>query len=408
MTMNPLRAVFQRFSLGVLLVISGVLGCTDLPPESPAKAGGAEHANVGWQAPPDPVSHPRYAKRFRVLRDGEAVLLEVIRPWQGAQSSYRYCLLPHGTPVPEKYRSASIVRVPVTRVVSMSTTYLPALEMLDAVDVLAGVSRRADISSPAIQQRIKENRLVEVGPVTNVNVEVLLDLAPDLVWTYGVTDGDLAHFRHLAQAGTPVVVTADYMEEEPLGRAEWLRFFALFLGKEAEADTLFRGIEQRYLQLSEKARNAPNKPTVMLESSYQGTWYVPGGRSYVARFLADAGADYLWKDDRTQGSLRLNLETVLEHASHADYWLNTGRWKSVDDALAEDPRYWSFQPLQNGNTYNHNAKENELLANDFFESGPARPDLVLADMVKIFHPHLVPDHQFIWYHRLAPPSKEPK
>jgi iron complex transport system substrate-binding protein len=396
-------ARITRLRYGTLLPFLLVLGCGQGAPSSAEVSTAAGQKTIPAESP----DNPRYAQRFRVQRRGKIALLEVIQPWQNAGASFRYCLIPHGQPVPEQYRDRTIIRVPARRLVAMSTTYLPAVEMLGGVDNLAGVSRFADVSSDAIQRRIEQGRMVEVGPADNVNVEVMLDLHPDLVWTYGVSEGDLANYAPLAKLDIPVVVTADYMEETPLGRAEWIKFFALFLDKEEEANKIFEGIETRYRALRAKARAATNKPKVMLESSYQGTWYVPGGRSYVAQFLADAGADYLWSADETRGSLRLDLERVLEHASQADFWLNTGRWKSVDDALAEDPRYWSFAPLRNGNIYNHNAKENASLANDFFESGPAHPDVVLADMIKIFHPELVPDHELVWYRKLSGPVTQP-
>ncbi|MFO0946468.1 MAG: ABC transporter substrate-binding protein [Planctomycetota bacterium] len=380
---------------------------------------GGKEAAEPVTAPTEPVTAPTeprspvvpmplgHARRFEIHDHDGIVTVDVKRPWQGSNSNFRYVLVPHGKPIPDGVDPRTVVRIPVQRIVSMSTSFLPSLEMLHALDRLVGVSRIPDISSPTVLERIKSANLAEVGPVTNVNREAILELAPDAVFTFGVNAGDLAGFEPIIKSGIPVVLAADYMEETPLGRAEWIKFFALFVGKWNEANALYQDIESRYTSLVALAQKAGRRPTVMLESSYQGTWFVPGGRSYVAQFLRDAGANYLWADDQTQGSLRLGFEAVLERGHGADFWLNTGTWRSVADAVAQDPRYLNFRPLAEGRTYNHNARTNSFGGNDFFETGPARPDLVLADLIKIFHPELMKEHTLFWYRQLDPRIEKP-
>lgn len=385
----------------LLAVICSVLldGC-----ERKRDASNDAKAPIWETITPTPLRH---ARRFVIRQNRDFVAVEIRGPWQGSPAVFRYVLLPRDQPIPEGIDERNVVRVPVERIVCTSTTFLPALDMLQALDRLAGVSRVQDICSPTVLERIQSGHVQDVGPVTNVNREVLLELAPDVVFTFGVNEGDLTGFDPVIKAGIPVVVAADYMEETPLGRAEWIKFFALFVGKQSEADVIYQEIESRYQSLVALAKTADHRPTVMLESSYQGTWFIPGGRSYVARFLRDAGANYPWSDDQTQGSLRLGFEAVLEKSHDADFWLNTGTWRSVRDAVDQDPRYLHFRPLAEGRTYNHNARTNAHGGNDFFETGPSRPDLVLADLIKIFHPELLPDHVLVWYRRLDPRDSQP-
>lgn len=388
-----------------LLLVSLAPGCAERP-SPPTSDAPSLVAGLPAEALVPPFI--RHAKRFTAHPDRGSLLVEVNGAWQGSTAGFRYRLVPRADF--ERWRAdggalggsedTTLVPVPSRRVVALSTTYLPALEMLGAIDRLIGVSRAGDVSNPTVRARLAAGELFEAGPVTSVDREKILEAGPDLIWTFAVGDGDLAAYEPLRRAGLPIVVTGDYMEDSPLGRAEWIKFFALFLGKETVAESVFAGIETRYAELCRLAQSATTRPTVMLESSFQGTWYVPGGRSYVARFLKDANARYLWSDDPTEGSLRLGLEAVLERAHDADYWLNTGGWRSLADAVAEDPRHARFRPVPLGTVYNHDARLSPDGGNDFFETGPARPDLVLADLIQILHPELALEHSLVWYRRL--------
>jgi iron complex transport system substrate-binding protein len=217
-----------------------------------------------------------------------------------------------------------------------------------------------------------------------------------MTFAYGSPDYD--NHPKLLEAGVPTAVTAGYMETSPLGRAEWLKFTALFFNQEAAADQIFSGMAQEYEALAQLVADAPNRPTVFTGINRGDAWRVSGGDSYFAGFLADAGADYLWAGDESTGSIPLDFEAVYEHAAEADYWLpNTGRWTTLADVSAEDPRYTEFSAYQVGNIYNNNGRVNEFGGNDYWETGIANPDQVLADLIAIFHPELLPDHELVFF-----------
>lgn len=175
----------------------------------------------------------------------------------------------------------------------------------------------------------------------------------------------------------------------------------MFFNLEAEGETLFDDIAAQYNELTAMTADLEERPTVFTNTPYDGTWYMPGGNSFVAKLLADAGADYLWSDDESTGSLYLDFETVFERAADADFWVNAGGfWFSLDDALAEDERFEQFAAFQNGNVWSNNLALNEFGGNDYWEGGVANPQLVLADLIAIFHPDLLPDHQFVYYQQL--------
>lgn len=241
-----------------------------------------------------------------------------------------------------------------------------------------------------------------MGDSTSVSVERLVELNPDLVTTYGVGNPDIDNYPKMLEVGLKVAINAEYIESSPLGRAEWLKFTALFFNREAKAEEVFGEIAQEYKAIATQAKSVKKRPTVFVGFNFKGTWYMPGGNSYVAKYLADAGADYLWKDDLSSGSLPLSFEQVYERAANADYWLNFSQsWKNLKDLLAEDNRYADFKAVKNGNLYNNNARLNAGDGNDYWESGISNPNVVLSDLIKIIQPEILPNHKLKYYRKLS-------
>ncbi len=339
-----------------------------------------------------------HASGFTVDYHNNYKIVTVTNPWQGAQESFRYVLVQCGTPAPEGIDGA-LVEVPVANIVAMSTTYLPALENLGLLDRLIGIDSYLWTTNEAVQARIAAGEVAEVGGGAAVNVELLLDVDPALVMVYGSGISDYDTHPVLLEAGIPVALNGDFVEQDPLGRTEWMKFIALFFNREADATAQFDAIAMAYQQVAALTAERSERPTVLLGSVYNGTWYVAGGDSYVAKLLADAGAAYLWADNKTVGSLPLDFESVYEVAAEVDFWLNPDNvfWFSVDDVLASDPRYGGFAALENGRLFNNNAMMNENGGNAFYELGTAHPEIVLKDLIKILHPDLLPDHELMFF-----------
>jgi len=196
------------------------------------------------------------------------------------------------------------------------------------------------------------------------------------------------------------VINSDYLEQDPLGRAEWGKFIAAFFEKEAEADRLFDEMVARYQQAKALTSNLPTRVTVFTNTAYEGTWYMPGGESYIAILLADAGADYLFKDIEGSGAQPLDFEVVLERAKDADYWINVGALSELSALAAMDARYADFRAFQEGKVYTYSKRMNASGAVDYFESGAAAPDVILMDLIKAFYPDLLPEHEFFYYQAL--------
>lgn len=327
-------------------------------------------------------------------------VVTVLTPFSGAEEPVQYVLVQCGTPVPEGFDNATTVEVPINSFVAMSTIYLPALEILGELDSLVGVDSSLFTTNETVLGMVEAGTVTEIGGGADVNVETAVDLDPDLIMTYASGFADFDAHPKLQEAGLSVALNAELLETSPLGRAEWIDFIALFYNKEATAEAWFAEMSSDYEALTAMTADITERPTVFSSTPFDGTWYMPGGNSYVAQLLADAGADYLWADDESTGTLFLDFETVFDQAAEADYWVNLGSFGSLADLAAADERYAEFAAFENGRVFNYDVRTNENGGNDYFESGVVFPNVVLADLIKIFHPELLPDHEFVYYRPL--------
>ena len=341
------------------------------------------------------------AKGFTVEYHKHYKTITVSRPWRDAKVQFKYALVQCGTPTPEGFQADQVVQVPVRSVVALSTTHLVQLEKLGVIDRLVAVNDFKNITTIAVLDKIKRNQIVDVGNNSAPNIEKILSLSPDLITSYGTGNPQVDSYGKLLEAGLKVGIVSEYMESTPLGRAEWIKFLALFFNREAVAEQEFSQVASRYRSIVAKAKSARTRPTVFAGFSSKGTWYVPGGDSYVAKLLADAGSAYVWADDRTSGSLNLNFEQVYDRARQAEYWVNGSQnWKTRSDVTQDDARYAGFLAVKTGNLYSPTARMGPEGGNEYWASGTANPDVVLEDLVKMFHPELMSDRKFYYYQQL--------
>ena len=367
------------FALGSL-----VLGCR--APSGPARPSLEAISNA-------------HATGFRLLRGSGFTLAEVTRPWPGATDTLRYLLVPRGAVVPAGYGGVPVVRTPVRRVVALSTTHLAMLDKLGQSQAVVGVASADLVFTPAVRARLASGAALPVGEGDALALETVAALDPDLVLMSSL-GGQSGTSAVLESAGIPVVLDGDWAEPTPLGRAEWLRFVAAFFEADARADALVDAIAQRYRALAQQAAAVPTRPDVFVGSAFQGVWHAPGGGSYMAALLADAGAQYLWAETNETGSLALDTEAVLARAQEAAVWLHPGIAPTLDALAAQDSRFRLFSAFQRGAVYNYSGRVSPGGGYDFFETGVVEPDVVLADLIRILHPDVLPAHELVYYRRV--------
>ena len=341
----------------------------------------------------------RYAKGFNVSAVGTSRLVEVTYPYKGATSGYKYLLVKKGTAVPKHDADVKVILTPVERIVCTSTTHIPLLDYLNISDKLVGFPTTDYISSEKTRKLIDAGKVEELGAEKGMNIEKLAVLKPEIVMAYTMT-ADFGQLKKVEELGIPVIVNAEYLEEHPLGRAEWIRFMALFFDKEKEADAVFKMIESNYLDTKKLVSTVTKKPTVLSGVVYNDAWFMPGGMNYAAKLINDAGANYLWSSDSTKGFLQLSFEAVFQKAHAADLWIGVASFTSLKEMKNADERYTKFNPYQIRQVYTFNARKGPKGGSEFLELGYLRPDIILKDLVKIAHPELLPDYTLYFHKRL--------
>ena len=345
----------------------------------------------------------QYAEGFRVDYFEGYKVATVLAPGTGARDTLRYVLVPNGVKSPDGYEGAPRIRIPVRSLITTSTTHLPHIEKLNEIQSLVAVDNVRFVNSDAVRQRFEAGKISEVGRGRSIDLERVLVLRPDVVMIDAPSQDNAAH--SLQQAGIAAVVIAAYTEPTLLGRVEWLKFVGAFFNKEDLAAAQFDSIAARYEALETLTGNLipDRKPGVFVGSLWRGTWFMSGGKSYPAQLLEDAGANYLWGDNESRRSSSLDFETVYEKAHNADFWITMrNEWRSIDNVVAEDERYGQFKAVRTGNVFNANARLNAHGGNDYWETGLIEPDVLLADVIKILHPDLLPDHRLKYYRKLDP------
>jgi iron complex transport system substrate-binding protein len=294
------------------------------------------------------------------------------------------------------------VSVPIASLYADSTTHLSLLADLQRLDVLTGVATMKYLTGGEILKRAASGRVREFAPVSVVDTELVVSQRPGLFMTGGGADAALAVVR---EAGIPVAVNDEWLEPTALARAEWVKYLSLFLNEERAAQRVYGEVASRYrsLRASAMAVAEAKKPTVMTGRGTRGDFVIAGGRSYVAALIADAGGRYVWADNTAEGSVTIDLETQLRRAASADIWINGGGWPSLAAMVSDEPRYAAFKAYRTGQVWVYERRLTPAGANDYWSRAVSRPDLLLADLVRIFHPTLVPEHELQWY--IAVPAR---
>lgn len=342
----------------------------------------------------------KYAKGFSVEDFGTYKILEIKNPWPKAEKSYRYVLLNEDYDVDfrnaQKNQFDGIFEVPIKKIVVTSTTHIPALELLNAEEALIGFPGIDYISSEKTRHRIENKFIRELGKNEGINTEVLLELKPNLVVGFGV-DGKNRTFETIKKSGIPVIFNGDWVEESPLAKAEWIKFFGILFNKEKQADSIFNSIENNYLEAKKLAENAQRQPTVLSGAMHNDIWFLPNGNSTEAQLFKDANAHYLWSDSKGTGSLSLNFETVFTKAKDADIWLSPSNYQNKEALKNGNPHHAMFKAFQNNTIYSSISTAGTSGGILYFELGTTRPDWVLKDLIKIFHPELLENHDLYFF-----------
>jgi iron complex transport system substrate-binding protein len=340
----------------------------------------------------------KYAHGFSIKQASGFYVIEILKPYKGAEDTIRYVFYEKQTEKPA-IEADAYVQVPIETIVTTSTTHIPLLDYLQETDKLIGFPTLDYISSELMRERIDSGLVRELGVNEALNLEALIELGPDAVMAYSL-HGDLGQFAMIREAGIPVIINAEYLEGHPLGRAEWIKLAGLLFSKQKQADSVFNYIERQYLETKHLLLEDESAPSALSGIVYGDSWYLPGGKNYASTLLRDAGFKFFWEEDTTSAFLPVSFEVVFDRAQGAEFWIGVASFRTLDEIKAADNRYTRFSAYNKQQVFSYNKRIGAKGGSEFLELGYLRPDIILKDLVKIGHPDLLPEHDLFFHFKL--------
>ncbi len=357
---------------------------------------------VAENGPEGDTVEMRYAENICIVRYDGYTKVVLDNPWKKGTVLHTYYLVDKETsPTPSlggeirEGADVSIIRVPLTHSAVYSGVHGSIIDELGAAEQICAVCEIEYFTNEHILQAYREGKIANLGNSLAPNIEMLVDIHPDAILLSPFENS--GGYGLIETTDIPIVECADYMETSPLGRAEWMKFYGMLYGKAEEADSLFNEVETAYNELKEMVKEKrSNDPRVICDLITGSTWYVPGGNSTSGQLIADAGGDYIFRTRSGSGSLALAPETVFEESQDADVWFmkytnNTGDM-TYEELAHESSLYAQMKAFKERHIYGCN-----LSYVHFYNDLPFHPERHLKDMIRMFHPDLLPDHQLKYY-----------
>ncbi|MHC1781120.1 MAG: ABC transporter substrate-binding protein [Bacteroidales bacterium] len=325
-----------------------------------------------------------YAHFFNIEQKADnSIILKINENWNGENRLSSYKLIKRDDNAETKL-DLNEISVPLKRVVCMSTSHISYINALGKGNTIVAISGGQYVSDTTISESVKKGDIVDIGFESSINYELLLSLAPDVLFTYGISGENNTYIDKIRALGIKVIVLGDYMEEHPLGKLEYLKLFGKLYGEDQLADSLYSRISGSYLSLRDSVARINYRPKVLVNAPWKDIWYIPGEKSYMNYLIKDAGGEILLcKEGRSNPH---NVEEVFIEASKADIWLNPNFYTSLNDLSSSNPLFSKLAILSKGRVYNNTKRNTTRGGSDFWERGVIEPDSILIDLIKILHP----------------------
>ena len=357
---------------------------------------GGKSSTVSGSAQGDSIPL-HYSSNLSLIDYEDYIVAQLRNPWDTTKILHTYVLVDKKQPLPQELPQGTLVRTPLSKAVIYSSVHCSLLKDLGALNSIGGVCDLKYIKLPEIEDGCRNGTITDVGDGMNPNIERIIDLHPDAILLSPFENS--GGYGRVEKLNVPIIECADYMETSSLGRAEWMRFYGLLFGKKTEADAMFASVERSYKDLQELVKPISFAPSVMCDLKTSSTWYTPGGNSTIARLYADAGANYIFREDTHSGSLPYPFEVIFEKGQQTDFWLiryNQPIDKTYKELEKEFAPYAGFRAFKERNIYGCNTNRVP-----FYEETPFHPDWLLKDLIKIFHPSLLEGYELRYYKKLS-------
>ncbi len=321
--------------------------------------------------------------------------VEITNPWDTTTLLHTYLLVPRDSVMPSNLPDGTVVRTPVSNVLVYSSVHSSVIKELGAPGALKGVCDAQYFNDEMIAKGLADGIILDCGNSMQPTIEKVIAMNPDAIFLSPYQKADYGKIKDLK---IPIIECADYMEFTPLGRAEWIKFYGELLGKRELANKIYDKVVADYKSVKEMVESKKlSRPVVLTENVISGIWNVPGGQSYMAQFIKDAGGNYPWADDKNTGSLTLDFNQVLVKAQDADIWLiKSPAIRSLADLKGSYSLNDKFNAYQTGNVYVCDTNTSH-----FFDRFPFHPEVLLMEYFKIFHPDQEIDYQLQFFEKIT-------
>lgn len=340
---------------------------------------------------------PQYAKGFFWEKGEKYAILYVTRPFNDKTDTLQYVLAKSRQDIPQDLQHLSFVQIPLKRLVSTSTTHIPALEALASLDCLVASNSLQYVYSEAVQKLVQQGKITALNE-ESLEFEKIIALQPNLLMVSAMPATKMGVYQKIQEAGVAILPNAEWLEEHPLGKAEWIKIFGLLLEKETEANSFFENIEKEYIKLKNLAQKVEKPRKVALGMPQKEIWYVPAGKSFGAVFLKDANLDYAFASDTGKGSLQLSKELVFSKFTDASLWLNAEIPAQLNAKTFCE--YKQIEAVRKGEIYDRQKRLSAQGGNDYWERAVIHPEEVLGDLIQIAYPELLPKRELVYYRKI--------
>ncbi len=341
---------------------------------------------------PSLLTNLDYANNFNIEHLDNYTTLSILSPWEADKVLYTYYLVKNDTIQTPK--DGVKIKVPVDKIAVNSCSHVAYIDALGLTAMIVASTDPGYVYNENFRNLLSEEKIENLGGSYDMNFEKILKVSPEVLMVTGFKGVDNMALR-AQEAGLPVVYNYEWVEKTVLGRAEWIKFFGELFDLREKADSIFNEIKTEYLRCAELAGSATNKPKVLSGAPYKGTWYIPGGQTFMAEFYNNSGMDYFYKDNKDNFSLALSLETVMGNFLSSDIWVGVDA-KTYEALASQDERLMLFKPAKTKKVYHYLNRTTTTGGNDFWESAMLRPDILLKDFIRIAHPELLPDWELYY------------
>ena len=333
-----------------------------------------------------------YANNFNIEHSENYTTLSIFSPWDNAGVLYTYYLVKNDTI--KTPNDGVKIKVPLQNIAVNSCSHVAYIDALGLATKIVASTDPGYVYNENFRNLFEAGKIENLGGSYDMNFEKILKVSPEVLMVTGFKGVDNMAIR-AQEAGIPVVYNYEWVEKTVLGRAEWIKFFGELFDCRDKADSIFNEIKTEYLRCAELAGSATNKPKVLSGAPYKGTWYIPGGQTFMAEFYRNSGMDYFYKDNKDNFSLALSLETVMGNFLSSDIWVGVDA-KTYEALASQDERLMLFKPTKNKKVYHYLNRTTTTGGNDFWESAMLRPDILLKDFIRIAHPEQLPDWELYY------------